>query len=62
MPMLRMSDPCFTSIVTSDVITTVDMNFGRYVNTWYTLLAALLRTSLKNSARMIGIGKPKHSP
>ena len=28
-PMLDVREPCFTSIVTREVITTVDMNFGR---------------------------------
>ena len=29
MPMPVVSEPCLTSIITSEVITTVDMNFGR---------------------------------
>ncbi len=51
-----------TSMMVSEVITTVDMNLGRYVSTWYTLLAISLLTSLKKRASTMGIGKPKHSP
>ena len=61
-PMSLVSEPCLTSIVTREVITTVDMNLGRYVITCSALRAMLERISLKNRARMIGMGKPKHRP
>ena len=56
------SEPCLISMMTRVVITTVDMNLGRYVITCRALRPMLERTSLKNSARMMGIGKPKHRP